>query len=78
MSGANRYRQYRIEIHEGNCGSAWWCQRHIKLPVKGNGWKKDDLHSMLEHELLEKMMAVITGWLGPESDWEDVYGDEEE
>lgn len=72
------YEEYRIEIHKGNSGSAWWCQRHIKLPVKGNGWKKDDLHSMLEYELLEKMMAVITSWLGPESDWEDVYGGEEE
>ena len=78
MSGANRYRQYRIQIHEGDSGSGWWCQRYIKLPVIGNGWKKDDLHSMLEYELLEKMMAVITGWLGPESDWEDVYGGEEE
>jgi len=32
----------------------------------------------LEYELFEKMMAVITGWLGPKSDWEDVYGGEEE
>lgn len=78
MSGANRYRQYRIQIHEGDSGSGWWCQRYIQLPVIGNGWKKDDLHSMLEYELLDKMMAVITGWLGPESDWEDTYGGEEE
>ena len=41
-------------------------------------WDDEDLHSVLQHELLPKMMAVITGWLGPESDWEDVYGGEEE
>jgi hypothetical protein len=72
------YEEYRIEIHKGNSGSGWWCQNRIQLPVKGNEWDEEDLHSMLEYELLEKMMAVITGWLGPESDWEDVYGGEEE
>ncbi|MEK9699088.1 MAG: hypothetical protein VW270_25145 [Candidatus Poseidoniales archaeon] len=72
------YEEYRIEIHKGNSGRGWWCQERIQLPVKGNGWDEEELHSMLEHELLEKMVAVITGWLGPESDWEDVYGGEEE
>jgi len=74
----SEYKNYKIEIHEGNSGSGWWCQTYIRLPVKGIDWDDEDLHSVLQHELLPKMMAVITGRLGPESDWEDVYGGEEE
>ena len=72
------YEEYRIEIHKGDSSRGWWCQKRIQLPVKGNGWDEDDLQYLLEHELLEKMAAVITGCLGSESDWEDVYGGEEE
>jgi hypothetical protein len=71
------YEEYSIEIHKRYSGSGWWCHTSVRLPVKGVGWDEDELHSMLEYELLEKMVAVITGWLGPESDWEDVYGEEE-
>jgi len=78
MSGANRYREYRIQIHQGTSGSGWWCQESIQLPMKGIDWDDEDLHSVLQHELLPKMMAVLTGMFGPTSDWEDVYGGEEE
>ena len=46
--------------------------------MKGIDWDDEDLHSVLQHELLPKMMAVLTGMFGPTSDWEDVYGGEEE
>lgn len=72
------YEEYRIEIHKGDSGSGWWCQKRIQLPVEGVGWDEDDLHYMLEHNLFEKMVGVVMALFGPESDWEDAYGDEEE
>lgn len=74
----SEYKTYRIQIHQGTSGSGWWCQESIQLPMKGIDWDDEDLHSILQYELLPKMMAVLTSMFGPTSDWEHHYGGEEE
>ena len=49
----------------------------IRLPVKGKGWDEEDTQERLV-ELVQRAADMMLANLGADSDWEDVFGGEEE
>jgi len=68
------YKTFTVNVSNYS-GIGAYCT--IKLPVKGNGWNEEDTQERLE-ELVQRAADMILANLGADSDWEDVYGGEEE
>ena len=68
------YSSFTVNVSNSN-GIGANCT--IRLPVKGNGWDEWDTQERLV-ELVQRAADMMLANLGADSDWEDVYGDEEE